>query len=127
MSKISVLASLTSSIKGDHVYSSGASIGDKFDCLLEPENVHSASRNAIKIVRTDGIIIGHVPEPVAQRLAPLIRSGVVSHVTAEVTGASLAAHEGTWTQGGGIEIPSKYKLRGQNTEEINVRQTFVKK
>ena len=108
MSVISNLATLTSSIKGDHVYLSGARVGDTFECQLEPENTQST--NAIKVVQRDGSIIGHVPEPVARRLAALIRGGEVSQVSAEVIGTSRPAPEGTWTQGGGIEIPCKYEI-----------------
>ena len=79
---------------------------------MEPENTQSIGRNAIKVVQTDGSIAGHVLEPVAQRLAPLIRGGEVSHASAEVIGTSRPAPEGTWIQGGGIEIPCKYTLKG---------------
>ena len=72
----------------------------------------STGRNAIKVVQTDGGIVGHVHEPVARRLAPLIRGGEVSHASAEMIGTSRPAPEGTWTQGGGIEIPCKYILKG---------------
>ena len=83
-----------------------------FECQLKPENTQSTGRNAIKVVQTDGSIVGHVHEPVARRLAPLIRGGEVSHASAEVIGTSRPAPEGTWTQGGGIEIPCKYILKG---------------
>ena len=115
MSVISNLASLTSSIKRNHVYRSGARVGDTFECQLEPENTQSTGRNAIKVVQTDGSIVGHVHEPVARRLAPLIRWGSITqvlHAPAEVIGTSRPAPEGTWTQGGGIEIPCKYILEG---------------
>ena len=88
----------------DHVYRSGARVGDTFECQLEPENTQSTGRNAINV--------GHVHEPVARRLAPLIRGGEVPHASAEAIGTSRPAPEGTWTQGGGIEIPCKYILKG---------------
>ena len=111
----------------DHVYRSGARVGDTFECQLEPENTQSTGRNAIKAVQTDGSIVGHVHEPVARRLAPLIRGGEVSHASAEVIGTSRPAPEGTWTQGGGIEIPCKYILKGNKAYKKNVRNAFAKK
>ena len=82
---------------------------------------------AIKVVQTDGSIVGHVHEPVARRLAPLIRGGEVSHASAEVIGTSRPAPVGTWTQGGGIEIPCKYILKGNKAYKKNVRNAFAKK
>ena len=64
---------------------------------------------------------------VARRLAPLIRGGEVSHASAEVIGTSRPAPEGTWTQGGGIEIPCKYILKGNKAYKKNVRNAFAKK
>ena len=106
----------------DHVYRSGAWVGDTFECQLEPENTQSTGRNAIKVVQTDGSIVGHVHEPVARRLAPLIRGA-----SAEVIGTSRPAPEGTWTQGGGIEIPCKYILKRNKAYKKNVRNAFAKK
>ena len=63
--------------------------------------------------------------PVARRLAPLIRGGEVSHASAEVIGTSRPAPEGTWTQGGGIEIPCKYILKGNKAYKKNVRNAFA--
>ena len=109
----------------DHVYRSGARVGDTFECQLEPENTQNTGRYAIKVVQTDGSIVGHVHEP--RRLAPLIRGGEVPHASAEVIGTSRPAPEGTWTQGGGIEIPSKYILKGNKAYKKNVRNAFAKK
>ena len=111
----------------DHVYRSGARVGDTFECQLESENTQSTGRNAIKVVQTDGSIVGHVHEPVARRLAPLIRGREVSHASAEVIGTSRPAPEGTWAQGGGIEIPCKYILKGNKAYKKNVRNAFAKK
>ena len=46
MANLSVIAKLTSVVKGDHVYESGANIDQEFTCMLEPENVNSLGRNA---------------------------------------------------------------------------------
>ena len=46
---------------------------------------------------------------------------------AEVIGTSRPAPEGTWTQGGGIEIPCKYILKGNKAYKKNVRNAFAKK
>lgn len=125
MSKVSIVSSLTSVIKGDHIYRSGVTVDVELECQLEPENIHSIGRNAIKVMRGSNVI-GHVPESLAQKLAPLMRDGTIVRVVAKITGESRAAPEGMWTQGGGIEIPCKYKLHGLKTNKSLVRQTFTK-
>ena len=60
---------------------------------------------------------GHIHDPVAQKIAPLLRSDM----TAPVTGESRDAREGKWTSGGGIEIPCKYILYGEKKDKNCIR------
>ena len=56
-----------------------------------------------------------------------MEDGTLIRVRAEVTGESQPSPEGLWTQGGGIEIPCKYKLNGMKKDKIIFRNTFSKK
>ena len=46
--------------------------------MLEQENVNSLARNAIKVIGNTQTI-GHIPERLAQKLAPLVREGCKSY------------------------------------------------
>ena len=81
----------------------------KFHCLQEQLNVFS--ENAI-VVKSRRQVIGHVPEALAKVFQALIKDGIVRKITAKITGDARTAPEGTWIQGGGIELPCKYKLYG---------------
>ena len=48
----------------------------------------------------------HIAEPVAKKIAPLLRTGVL-------TFGRLDVAEGKWTLAGGIEIPCKYIFYGK--------------
>ena len=54
--------------------------------------------------------IGHLPDSLADKISPLIRPG-----------ERIAATERMWTQGGGIKIPCKYKLYGNDSYKATVR------
>ena len=51
--------------------------------------------------------IGHLADSLAETIAPLMRQGFLKTIKAEITGEIIAATEGMWTQGGGIQIPYK--------------------
>ena len=50
-------------------------------------------------------IIGHVPQSFAKILQPLMKNGVVIRLNGKIVVTHIRAPEGTWTQGGGIQIP----------------------
>ena len=55
-------------------------------------------------------IIGHVPDSLAKILLPLMSAGIVMCINGRIIARQIHAPEGSWTQGGGIQIPCKYKI-----------------
>ena len=46
----------------------------------------------------------------SQLLSTLVKDGKIKPIYGVITGHARAALEGTWAQGGGIELPCKYKI-----------------
>ena len=57
--------------------------------------------------------IGHVPEQLEALLNPLWKNGLIKDVRATISGEASRALEGTWNQGGGIEVPCIYRIIGK--------------
>ena len=74
-------------------------------CIPEPDN--NNSKHAIVVQKTSSNnteMIGHVPDKLAEILFnPLAQDDI--KLSCRITGHSRPAIEGTWVQGGGIEIP----------------------
>ena len=51
-------------------------------------------------------VVGHVPEPLAPILGPMLKDETVHSIVAKITGEKRGAPEGLWVQGGGIELTS---------------------
>ena len=102
------LATVTSSVKGFHVYRRSTSIGEKFKCVLKETNRHS--NTTIKVVRDANEIIGHIPDGLSKVVAPALKKEIELSVAAEVTGHLRDAAEEKWTLGGGIEVPYIYRF-----------------
>ena len=60
----------------------------------------------------DGSNVGHVPDPLACVLAPMLDGGMIERMEGTVTGVARSAPEGVWVPGGGIEVPCEYVLYG---------------
>lgn len=120
------LATLRQScVKGYHVYRTGA-VGDMFDCEREAHNPHSGS--AILVKKTvDGDTLGHVPEGLAVLFVHLLDSNYVTSITGTVTGPPRSSPIGTWSVGGGIELPCKYILHGPKMYRSAVRTSLKQK
>ena len=115
------LAKLQRSIvKGHHVYRNGT-VGDRFSCSREPYNAHSPFA-IVAMLDANGEVLGHVPDRMAQGLAPLLDSGEVARMEGTITGPSRSAPEGTWVSGGGLEHPCQYVLFGNKKYRPQVRQ-----
>ena len=71
--------------------------------------------------------IWHVPEILAIKLTPLWKDGSISEITGKITGEARSAPEGTWTQGGGIEIPCIYNIMGDKQHKVKVRNVLKNK
>ena len=54
-----------------------------------------------------------------QLLSTLVKDSKIKQIYGVTTGHARAAPEGTWTQGGGIELPCKYKIyRRENCKDM---------
>ena len=115
-----LLAKISSRIKGRHVYNYTYTIGERITCEMEDNN--QMSKNAISIYSSLNEKIGHVPETLAIKLTPLWKDWSISEITGKITGS---APEGTWTQGGGIEIPSIYNIVGDKQHKVKVRNVLL--
>ena len=121
MMAASKILSVKSVIKGHHVYRITYSCGTNLDCFLEPDNQHSDS--AIIVKKGDNTV-GHIPEGLCQSLTQLHKEGSIVQITAEITGGPRSAAEGTFVQGGGLEIPCIYHLFGQREKKRLVRSAI---
>ena len=118
-----ILAKVSSRIKGCHVYNYTYTIGEQITTEMEDDNVFS--RNAIAIFSRLDEKIGHVPEQLATKLKPLWRDGCITEITGKITGEARSATEGTWNQGGGIEV-CIYNIVGKKKHKLKVRNTLKK-
>ena len=92
------LATVTSSIKGFHVYRRSPDIGEKLKCVVVETNRHSHA--AMKVVGDANETIGHIPHGLSKVVAPALEKEIVLSVDAEATGHPRDAAEGKWTLGG---------------------------
>ena len=98
-------------------------------CYLEPENLFIAHGNALKVAKRNGNwdqISGHLPDSLAEEITSLMSQDFLKTIKAEITGGRIAATEGMWAQGSGIQIPCKYKLYGDYSNKDIVRNLFKK-
>ena len=100
-------------LKGYHAYSKGK-IGDKFTCSRDWGNPHSKTAIVAKLDSND-IVVGHIPQPLSEHLAPLLDSIEGITITGTITGLPREAREGRWVRGGGLELPCKYVIHGNRT------------
>jgi len=111
-----------SRVKGHHVFKSESRPGDTFTCAREPGNPHSPDAIIVKL--SDGSNVGHVPDPLARVLAPMLDGGEIERMEGTVTGVARSAPEGVWVPGGGIEFPCEYVLYGAKKDRESVRKTL---
>ena len=104
------LATVTSSIKGFHVYRRSPDIGEKLKCALEETNRHINA--TIKVVGDVNETIGHIPDVLSKVAAPALKKEIVLSVGADVTRQPLDAAEGQLMLAGGIEVPFIYRFYG---------------
>ena len=72
-------------MKGHHVFNSESRPGDAFICAREPGNPHSPDAIVVKFGNSSNV--GHVPDPLARILAPMLDGDVIT-----CTEGSLAGH-----------------------------------
>ena len=86
------LATVTSLIKGFHVYRRSSDIDKILKCVPEETNKHS--NTAIKIVGDANETIRHIPDELYKVVAPALKKEIVLSVEAELTGHRCDAAEG---------------------------------
>ena len=101
---------IKSRIKGDHVYKADPRINSTCSCHPEPGNTHSAHAIIVTMKETHAEqTAGHIPDSLAEVLyQPLVDGNIT--ITSKISGQSRSAPEGTWVQGGGLEIPCFYEV-----------------
>ena len=65
------LVTVTSAIKGFHVYRRSTDIGEKLKCVLGETNRHS--NTAIKVVGDGNKTIGYIPDGLSKVVAPALK------------------------------------------------------
>ena len=94
-----------SCLKGYHIYRRGRE-GDTFTCSRELQNEYSDVSILAKLDR-NGRDVGHVPNHLSRRLAPLLDTGNYM-ITGTITGPMRDAPGGRYERGGGQELPCDY-------------------
>ena len=120
------VAKISSRVKGFHVYPYNYTVGEDFSCPMESSNIYSKIEIAVK-EKNSNKIVGHIPEPLAKILYPLMKSWKVYEITCTITGQSKKASEGTWVLRGGIELPCRYFLYGPKIRKREVRKCIKDK
>lgn len=125
---------ITSRVKGDHIYSTKPKNNTKCVCYLEPVNSHSSHAIVVKTKATasnspgpdSDVTVGHVPDALANVFYQAFELGYIK-MTCIITGQSRAAPEGVWVQGGGIEIPCLYDVDIQEEVSQDLRKCLKEK
>ena len=110
MSTTVQLAKIKSRAKGHHEYQYCYQVGEKFRCYRQPGNFYSW--HAIIVKSRNNKTIGHIPDGLAKVIHGLMVEGKINRIDGKITGEARSAPEGTWSQGGGIELPCNYKIYG---------------
>ena len=100
---------------------------------MESGNPYSPGDNAVVVktkVEDTGkkeAVVGHIPEPLAQILGPMLKDGTVHSITAKITGEKRGAPGGVWVQSGGTELPCKYFVCGPKKFKARVKSELRKR
>lgn len=111
------LCIINAPIKGHHVYHTSYPVGTRFSCLKDPRNRHS---NTAVVVKKEDTVVGHVPEGLCGALFSILSCFPGVSIDCVSTGVPCGASQGTWTTGGGIEIPGKYIIYGKQEHKKEI-------
>ena len=118
------VAQIKSRVEGHHVYEYKYAVGEELECFIDTHNKYST--NAIKVESNAGKkekqLVGHVPEPLAKILHPLMKDWQILWMKAVIDGVHRRAREGTWIPGGGIELQCTYFLYGAKIHKRCIRK-----
>ena len=103
-------------------------IGKLLFCVLELENLFNLHGNALKVEKRNANEdqIGYLADSLADKIAPLIGQDFLKTIKAEITDGRIAATEGMWTQGDGMQISCKSELYGYDSHKGIVRNILKK-
>ena len=116
MEVLVVLNSKDTCLKGHHIFRKGKK-DDRFTCPSSKTPI------VAKLDRNDDVV-GHIPQPLSERLAPLLDSIEGLTITGTITGSSREAPEGRWVPGGGLELPCKYVVHGKKEHRTAVAEAL---
>ena len=133
---VDCVVKVKSRITGHHVYKYLYEIGEELSCFRERNNrfsdnaivvqkdevVEVPKKGSKKRKRCENAIVGHMPEPLSEIIAPLIDSSKITKVIAIITDQHRPAPEGTWVPGGGIEIPCLFKIFTSKEQKKIIRK-----
>ena len=69
-------------------------------------------------------MIGHIPEPQAKILFPVMKCWKILEIKIEISGKKKTAPEGIWVLEGGIEIPATFYVYGARIHKPHVRKVI---
>ena len=101
---VSKIVSVKCVIKGHHVYRITYSCGTNLDCFFEPDNQHSDS--AIIVKKGNNLILSDIFRKFMSVFDTVAQGGQYCSYHFR----NYSAAEGTFVQGGGLEIPCIYDL-----------------
>ena len=104
-----------SCVKGYHHYQRGEE-GDTFTCSRE--NSGHGSVAIVAKLDHNGLVVGHVPKDLSQRLAPLLDRNE-AYITGTITGPMRDAPGGRFRLGGGQELPCDYTVSRKKNHLAN--------
>ena len=81
------VAKISSLVKGHQMYQYNYTLREDFSCAMEPSNFYSKNAIAVK-EKNINKIVGHIPEPLAKILYPLMKSWKVYEIKCTITGQS---------------------------------------
>ena len=133
-----VAQQLDSGIKGHHVYGYKYTVNEELTYTIDDDNKHRS--NVIKVLFRDvekkknkrnvtkEQPVGHVPEPLAKILYPMMKEWRIRilSVKALITRNKRRAREATWFPGGGIELPYIYHIYAAKTHKKYVCEKLKK-
>ena len=108
------VAKISSRVKGHHVYQYNYTVGEDFSRAMEPSNIYSKNAIAVK-EKNSNKIVGHIPEPLAKILYPLMNEVLESL-------RDYVHHYRTVP-----ELPCRYFLYGPKRRKREVRKCIKNK
>ena len=87
------IASITLRIKGHHVFQHNYKVGEEFVC---PGDNVIVIKTKVEDAGKKEAVVGHIPDPLAQTLGPMLKDGTIHSITTKITGEKQGAPEGVW-------------------------------